>query len=93
MHKRLRNRLSISLSILHWIEKKFFSRFVERNPCYGNVCQNGGTCTHDGHDHIDCICKLGYEGERCQCKLFIKEIISSFCIGDNDIDVSGISRR
>lgn len=41
---------------------------TEKNPCEPNVCENGGTCTHNDKDETQCICKKGFRGEKCEGK-------------------------
>ncbi|XP_012936519.1 uncharacterized protein LOC101859925 [Aplysia californica] len=36
------------------------------DPCYGVVCENGGTCIQNGTNEYMCLCQGRYTGARCQ---------------------------
>src|SRR5262245_49792859 len=49
---------------------------IQVDPCAGNPCQNGGTCTAQG-DSYTCQCALGYTGTNCETN--IDDCASSPC--------------
>ena len=43
---------------------------LDLTPCEREPCQNGATCTDDGHGGYTCDCSSGYGGRNCtiQCE-------------------------
>ncbi|XP_077465112.1 basement membrane-specific heparan sulfate proteoglycan core protein [Stigmatopora argus] len=55
---------------------------VDTGPCDRRPCLNGGHCMPNAEYEYQCLCKDGFEGERC-------EIVKDVCQTDNDCQNGG----
>ncbi|XP_069039964.1 basement membrane-specific heparan sulfate proteoglycan core protein isoform X5 [Lepisosteus oculatus] len=47
-------------------ESKNIQQCVDQSPCDRMLCLNGGTCFAPGEYELQCLCRDGFEGERCE---------------------------
>ncbi|MEQ2221121.1 hypothetical protein ILYODFUR_012472, partial [Ilyodon furcidens] len=64
------NNKKVDLSY-SFTESKSISRCVDNNPCDRRPCLNSGECMSSGEYEYQCLCKDGYEGERCEVVKFL----------------------
>ncbi|XP_047235897.1 basement membrane-specific heparan sulfate proteoglycan core protein isoform X4 [Girardinichthys multiradiatus] len=64
------NNKKVDLSY-SFTESKSISRCVANNPCDRRPCLNGGECMSSGEYEYQCLCKDGFEGERCEVVKFL----------------------
>uniref|UniRef100_A0A3Q4MA73 Heparan sulfate proteoglycan 2 n=1 Tax=Neolamprologus brichardi TaxID=32507 RepID=A0A3Q4MA73_NEOBR len=59
------NNKKVDLSY-SFTESKSISKCVDRSPCDRRPCLNGGHCMSSAEYEYQCLCKDGFEGERCE---------------------------
>ncbi|XP_017274656.1 basement membrane-specific heparan sulfate proteoglycan core protein isoform X4 [Kryptolebias marmoratus] len=61
-------KLDLSYS---FTESKSISKCVDSSPCDRRPCLNGGECMSSAEYEYQCLCKDGFEGERCEVVKFL----------------------
>ena len=52
--------------------------YINKEPCFPNICLNGGTCTTTTTGQATCSCPEYFTGTRCdQCQLLLIRSIQS----------------
>ncbi|XP_041859531.1 basement membrane-specific heparan sulfate proteoglycan core protein isoform X3 [Melanotaenia boesemani] len=59
------NNKKVDLSY-SFTESKSISKCVDSSPCDRRPCLNGGDCMSSAEYEYQCLCKDGFEGERCE---------------------------
>ncbi|XP_028309184.1 basement membrane-specific heparan sulfate proteoglycan core protein isoform X2 [Gouania willdenowi] len=59
------NNKTVDLSY-SFTESRSISRCVDSSPCDRRPCLNGGRCMSNVEYEFQCLCKDGFEGERCE---------------------------
>ncbi|XP_026010202.1 basement membrane-specific heparan sulfate proteoglycan core protein isoform X4 [Astatotilapia calliptera] len=59
------NNKKVDLSY-SFTESRSISKCVDRSPCDRRPCLNGGHCMSSAEYEYQCLCKDGFEGERCE---------------------------
>ncbi|KAG7477685.1 hypothetical protein MATL_G00072180 [Megalops atlanticus] len=49
-----------------FIESRAISQCVDSSPCDRRPCLHGGSCLSSAEYEYQCLCREGYEGERCE---------------------------
>ncbi|KAM7405193.1 hypothetical protein PAMP_012474 [Pampus punctatissimus] len=68
------NNKKVDLSY-SFTESKLIRKCVENSPCDRRPCLNGGHCMHSAEYEYQCLCKDGFEGERC-------EVVTDVCLSN-----------
>ncbi|XP_036068750.1 basement membrane-specific heparan sulfate proteoglycan core protein isoform X6 [Oryzias melastigma] len=64
------NNKKVDLSY-SFTESKSISECVDLSPCDRQPCLNGGTCILSAEYEYQCLCKDGFEGERCEVVKYV----------------------
>ncbi|XP_035997428.1 basement membrane-specific heparan sulfate proteoglycan core protein isoform X6 [Fundulus heteroclitus] len=64
------NNKKVDLSY-SFTESKSISNCVDNSPCDRRPCLNGGECMSSAEYEYQCLCKDGFEGERCEVVRFV----------------------
>ncbi|KAM4737871.1 basement membrane-specific heparan sulfate proteoglycan core protein isoform 2-T2 [Anableps anableps] len=64
------NNKKVDLSY-SFTESKSISKCVDNSPCDRRPCLNGGECMSSAEYEYQCLCKDGFEGERCEVVKFV----------------------
>ncbi|XP_078806360.1 basement membrane-specific heparan sulfate proteoglycan core protein isoform X18 [Oryzias latipes] len=75
------NNKKVDLSY-SFTESKSISECVDLSPCDRHPCLNGGTCKLSPEYEYQCLCRDGFEGERC-------EVVKYVCQSDRQCLNSG----
>ncbi|KAM9751596.1 basement membrane-specific heparan sulfate proteoglycan core protein isoform 3-T3 [Menidia menidia] len=67
------NNKKVDLSY-SFTESKSISKCVDSSPCDRRPCLNGGDCMSNAEYEYQCLCKDGFEGERCEV---VKDVCQS----------------
>ncbi|XP_029911416.1 basement membrane-specific heparan sulfate proteoglycan core protein isoform X2 [Myripristis murdjan] len=67
------NNKKVDLSY-SFIESKAIRKCVDNSPCDRRPCLNGGHCMPSAEYEYQCLCKDGFEGERCEV---VKDVCQS----------------
>ncbi|XP_061591358.1 basement membrane-specific heparan sulfate proteoglycan core protein isoform X3 [Cololabis saira] len=67
------NNKKVDLSY-SFTESKLISECVDNSPCDRRPCLNGGDCMSSAEYEYQCLCKDGFEGERCEV---VKDVCQS----------------
>ncbi|KAK3547531.1 hypothetical protein QTP86_021514, partial [Hemibagrus guttatus] len=63
-------------------ESRAISQCVDASPCDRRPCQHGGTCMHTAEYEFQCLCRDGYDGERC-------EVVKDTCLDSSQCHNGG----
>ncbi|KAK7884905.1 hypothetical protein WMY93_028028 [Mugilogobius chulae] len=69
------NNKTVDLSY-SFTESNAISKCVDNSPCDRRPCLNGGDCMSNAEYEYQCLCKDGFEGERC-------EVVKDVCQRDS----------
>ncbi|XP_075331347.1 basement membrane-specific heparan sulfate proteoglycan core protein isoform X3 [Odontesthes bonariensis] len=75
------NNKKVDLSY-SFTESKSISKCVDSSPCDRRPCLNGGVCMSSAEYEYQCLCKDGFEGERC-------EVVKDVCQSDRQCQNGG----
>uniref|UniRef100_A0A3Q1H130 Heparan sulfate proteoglycan 2 n=1 Tax=Acanthochromis polyacanthus TaxID=80966 RepID=A0A3Q1H130_9TELE len=67
------NNKKVDLSY-SFTESRSISKCVDNSPCDRRPCLNGGHCMSNAEYEYQCLCKDGFEGERCEV---VKDVCQS----------------
>lgn len=68
------NNKKVDLSY-SFTESNAISKCIDNSPCDRRPCLNGGDCMSNAEYEYQCLCKDGFEGERC-------EVVKDVCQSD-----------
>ncbi|XP_058266507.1 basement membrane-specific heparan sulfate proteoglycan core protein-like isoform X2 [Hemibagrus wyckioides] len=63
-------------------ESRAISQCVDVSPCDRRPCQHGGTCMPTAEYEFQCLCRDGYDGERC-------EVVKDTCLDSSQCHNGG----
>ncbi|XP_051914453.1 basement membrane-specific heparan sulfate proteoglycan core protein isoform X3 [Hippocampus zosterae] len=72
-------KLDLSYS---FTESRAIRKCVDTSPCDRRPCLNGGHCMSNAEYEYQCLCRDGFEGERC-------EILKDVCLSDSQCQNGG----
>uniref|UniRef100_A0A673C7V2 Heparan sulfate proteoglycan 2 n=1 Tax=Sphaeramia orbicularis TaxID=375764 RepID=A0A673C7V2_9TELE len=75
------NNKKVDLSY-SFTESRAISKCVDNSPCDRRPCLNGGHCMSNAEYEYQCLCKDGFEGERC-------EVVKDVCQSDRQCQNGG----
>ncbi|XP_076022702.1 basement membrane-specific heparan sulfate proteoglycan core protein isoform X2 [Genypterus blacodes] len=75
------NNKKVDLSY-SFTESREIRKCVDNSPCDRRPCLNGGRCMSSPEYEFQCLCKDGFEGERC-------EVVKDACRSNRDCQNSG----
>ncbi|XP_053096923.1 basement membrane-specific heparan sulfate proteoglycan core protein isoform X14 [Pangasianodon hypophthalmus] len=63
-------------------ESRAISQCVDASPCDRRPCQHGGTCMPSAEYEFQCLCRDGYDGDRC-------EVVKDTCLDSSQCHNGG----